>query len=73
MVQTDDTDGEEDYGLLHVIFGLDGDAHISIKAGERCRFRTYFGGGKHPEVRRALMILAEAIRLENSEANQERA
>ena len=65
--QTDDTDGDEGVGILSVTFGPDGDAHVNIGFREQCRFRTYHGGGHHPKVRTALMILAEAMRLEQEE------
>jgi hypothetical protein len=65
----DDTDGEDE-GRLRVIIGHDGDAWVSIpdvRPGKGLRFRTYQGGGCSLHTRAALLILAEAIRLDNEE------
>jgi len=62
-VQHDDTDGK-DTGWLSVMFDELGDARISIDHRPSLRFRTYGGGGKNIRTRIALMILAEAIRLD---------
>jgi hypothetical protein len=65
----DDHDGECD-GWLSVTIGEDGDAWVDpINAtGGGLRFRMpLHGGGASPRVRTALMILAEAIRLDNEE------
>lgn len=62
----DDCDGDTKKGI-QVIFDKLGDAHFSVQnmKGE-CRFRT-FGGGQSLRVRNALLILAEAIRLDNDD------
>lgn len=64
----DDDDGSKK-GRLSVMFGPDGDAYLmtDTRPGEALRFRTFFGGGRSLRVRDALMILAEAIRLDNEE------
>lgn len=66
----DDCDGDRRQ-RLEVMVGVDGDMHVRI-LGERTslRFRNYFGGGASLRVHRALMILAEAIRLDNAENPQ---
>ena len=69
-VQADDTDGIDDINWLTVTFSPDGDAWISTSL-DGCRFRTYFGGSRYPRVRTALMILAEAIRLDTEEHKRE--
>ena len=60
----DDDDGTLT-GELSVFFDMVGDAYISVGLGETFRFRTYGGGGRSERTRTALMILAEAIRLDN--------
>ena len=65
----DDCDGDRTQ-KLHVFFSDDGDAWVAVR-GEplgSLRFRVPFiGGGASPRVRTALMLLAEAIRLDNEE------
>ena len=68
----DDHDGTRE-GTLHVMFGCDGDAYISIHDAPpfgALRFRTFSGGGKSLRTRAALLLLAEAIRLDNEEYPQ---
>jgi hypothetical protein len=65
----DDHDGAYS-GHIEVMFGPDGDAWVSVsssKRNENLRFRMFSGGGKSLRVRNALLILAEAIRLDNEE------
>jgi hypothetical protein len=63
----DDHDGTY-RGSIYVQFGRDGDAHILSDSEAGLRFRMpEIGGGMSPRVRNALMILAEAIRLDNQE------
>lgn len=65
----DDHDGERK-GTIQVTFSDDGDAWISADLcypGQMLRFRTFIGGGLSLRVRNALMVLAEAIRLDNEE------
>ena len=52
---------------LCVYFSPDGDSWIGIDFFKACRFRLPFGGGNHPLVRVASLILAEAIRLDVQE------
>ena len=62
----DDCAGESESGI-EVYFDQFGDGYIKtpmLRYGT-CRFRTQGGGGKSLRVRNALMILAEAIRLDN--------
>lgn len=54
-------DGED----LIVASDVMGDMYISIKGNKQLRFRTRGGGGESLRVRNALIILAEAIRLDN--------
>lgn len=68
--QHDDTDGEPKGGLM-VMFDMMGDAYISTDNHPWLRFRTFGGGGRSERTRTALMILAEAIRLDNAERPQE--
>jgi len=72
---------EDDSRLGHigVAFSPDSDGWIEIfsqpdpdEGTSVFRFRTYFGGGQSLRVRNALMILAEAIRLDNAEKPQHR-
>ena len=66
----DDCDGDLTQ-QLHVFLAGDGDMHIAISGDTRSlRFRNYFGGGMSLRTHRALMILAEAIRLDNEERPQ---
>lgn len=60
----DDHDGKPKGGLV-VMFDKMGDAYISIDNCPHLRFRTFGGGGLSLRTRTALMILAEAIRLDN--------
>jgi hypothetical protein len=65
----DDHDGTY-CGKLHLTFSEDGDAWIEISDAESCtetlRFRMpMMGGGRSPRTRTALLLLAEAIRLDN--------
>jgi hypothetical protein len=72
----DDHDGTNE-GVLSVSIDRQGDAFISIQSRNRgpgrnqfsdmLRFRTSGGGGMSLRVRNALMVLAEAIRLDNEE------
>ena len=64
--QHDDTDGGT-LGVLQVTFDRMGDAYVSIDKSEWLRFRTGGGGGASLRTRTALMLLAEAIRLDNAE------
>ena len=67
-------------GQLAVTFSSDGDGHIIVlheqDPNERkfsMRFRMPMtGGGQSPRVRNALLILAEAIRLDNEDRPQNR-
>lgn len=67
--QHDDHDGEP-LGGLRVFFDEFGDAYISTDRHPCLRFRTLGGGGQSERARMALMILAEAIRLDNEERPQ---
>jgi len=64
----DDCDGDRSQ-KLSVVIGEDGDAWVAADAPDRTlRFRMpIIGGGASPRVRNALVILAEAIRLDNEE------
>ena len=68
--QHDDHDGQPKGGLM-VMFDEMGDAYISTDNHPWLRFRTWGGGGRSLRTRNALMILAEAIRLDNKEHPQE--
>lgn len=68
----DDTDGDPTNGVLRVMFSQDGDAWISINGHSLIRFRTQNGGGRSPRTRTALLILAEAIRLDTENDGQMR-
>lgn len=67
-------------GSISVVFGSDGDGWISVvsepdpkEARHSMRFRMPMsGGGQSPRVRNALLILAEAIRLDNEDRPQHR-
>jgi len=70
----DDHDGSMT-GIVQIMFGRDGDAHLSTDKhmGASLRFRMpLVGGGQSKRVRTALLILAEAIRLDNEERPQTR-
>ena len=67
FITHDDNDGDKSKGL-EVAFSIDGDAWIDTTCPnpfDACRFRTHGGGGRNQRVRNALLILAEAIRLDN--------
>lgn len=72
----DDHDGQR-WGILSIGFGDDADAWIEIDMNgvdifdRTARFRTSAGGGRSLRTRQALMILAEAIRLDNEEHPQD--
>ena len=67
-------------GYIAVTFGGDGDAHLMVIGKQdpnehklSFRFRMPMkGGGQSPRVRNALLILAEAIRLDNLDRPQSR-
>lgn len=68
----DDHDGTFK-GSINITFGWDGDAWVECDAEEHSplRFRMEMtGGGRSPRTRKALLILAEAIRLDNEECPQ---
>lgn len=66
----DDHDGTFE-GNVAVFFDQMGDGFLVVdKAHKYLRFRTWGGGGMSLRVRNALMILAEAIRLDNEEIPQ---
>jgi hypothetical protein len=67
----DDHDGEWDQHII-VQFGGDGDAYIATHDTALMRFRNTIGGGDSPRTYRALVILAEAIRLDALERPQPR-
>ena len=70
----DDTDGKRDHEQdLTVCIGPDGDCWLTAGGGQPLRFRTYAGGGQSLRTRQALMVLAEAIRLDNEERPQQAA
>jgi len=60
----DDHDGTC-IGRLIVMFGPDGDAYVGTEAARLMRFRTSGGGGQSPRTHAALLVLAEAMRLDN--------
>ena len=67
----DDHDGTRE-GTINVFFDRMGDAYVSIEGRDSrsnglLRFRTVGGGGLSERTRNALMILAEAIRLDNKD------
>ena len=66
----DDCDGDLTKGIS-VQFDQCGDAHICLMnmGHHACRFRTHGGGGNSLRVRNALLILAEAIRLDDEESS----
>lgn len=70
----DDTDGKRTPDQsLGVMFSADMDAWLVSPLGpeyQALRFRTSAGGGCSPRVHRALLILAEAIRRDNTERPQ---
>lgn len=69
----DDTDGKDD-PTQYLSLEIDqwGDVHMQIPPGKfrALRFRMPGGGGQSERVRKALIILAEAIRRDNDENPQ---
>jgi hypothetical protein len=68
----DDHDGSRQ-GRILVAMGRNGDAWVSVNGPSNVptlRFRTFGGGGLSPRVRNALMVLAQAIKLDNEERPQ---
>jgi hypothetical protein len=66
----DDHDGTYE-GHLWVMFDQMGDGYLMVdQACKSLRFRTFCGGGQSLRVRNALLMLAEAIRLDNEERPQ---
>jgi hypothetical protein len=70
--RTQDDQQESAAGQLRLRFGPDGDAYIGIDEKELIHFRNYTGGGTSLRTHAALMVLAEAIRLDNLEHAQAR-
>ena len=69
FVTNDDCDGKLHEGIT-VTIDSQGDAWITVndkRAFTSARIRTFAGGGHNHRTRNALMILAEAIRLDNEE------
>lgn len=67
FITNDDCDGNLHEGIS-VMMDSQGDAWITVsdkKAYSSARMRTFAGGGHNHRTRNALMILAEAIRLDN--------
>lgn len=65
---TEDDDSEPGKGNLMIQFSNDGDAWVNIFTDppyKSIRKRTFIGGGKDEYTRKALLILAEAIRIDN--------
>jgi hypothetical protein len=64
----DDTDGEAGQ-FISILFDQMGDAYMDKASNYPwpLRFRTYEGGGHSLKTRKALLILAEAIRQDNEE------
>ena len=66
----DDHDGTFS-GKINVLIDQMGDVWLTLDApenfGRMLRFRTPGGGGLSPRTRNALMLLAEAIRLDNED------
>ncbi len=61
----DDTDGDTTVAQdLTVAIGPDGDCWVKAGGGKTLRFRTFGGGGQSLRTRQALLVLAEAIRLD---------
>lgn len=67
----DDCDGDRSQQVV-VTLSEDGDAWLAV-TGERGsrRFRTWHGGGMSLRVRRALLLLAVAIKRDNEERPQD--
>lgn len=63
----DDCDGDMSQ-KLSIVISDDGDVWVACDTVDRtARFRHGLGGGRSHRVRNALLILAEAIRLDNEE------
>jgi hypothetical protein len=61
----DDHDGTQEGNIIVTVDKM-GDVYLMVdKAMQSLRFRTHGGGGMSLRVRNALLILAEAIRLDN--------
>lgn len=54
-------------GALRVLVDEQGDVYVGTHLRHTHRFCTKVGGGRSPRTRAALLILAEAIRLDNEE------
>jgi hypothetical protein len=65
MTTHDDNDGDPSSAFMCVTFSVDGDAWIQTYGRRDLRYRQpIFGGGRFPRIRNALLLLAEAIRLD---------
>jgi hypothetical protein len=67
FITNDDCDGKIRQGIT-VIIDSQGDAWVTVDGNKgygTSRIRTFNGGGHNHRTRNALMILAEAIRLDN--------
>ena len=62
----DDCDGDHSQEL-GVVITNDGDVHVITNSSMSLRFRTWAGGGLSLRVRKALLVLAEAIRRDNEQ------
>lgn len=78
---TCDDKGRKGASWLKVMVAEDGDVHVQMQDWEdlpdgepspfpSIRIRTLSGGGRNPNVRQALLWLAEAIRLDCGEDNE---
>lgn len=67
--QHDDHDGDPKGGLMVTVDRM-GDVYIATDRGPWLRFRTFGGGGRSERTRAALLVLAEGIRLDNSDHPQ---
>lgn len=66
--RVDDSVGEKE-GVIQIMFDPDGQAFVCIEQeASFLHFRMTKDGGKSPRVRAALLILAEAIRLDNADS-----
>lgn len=66
--RADDNVGEKE-GVIQIMFDPDGQAFVWMENDHSfLRFQTTGDGGKSPRVRAALLILAEAIRLDNADS-----
>lgn len=68
--RTQDDSEDRAAGCLRVRFSPEGDAYIGIDQTELIHFRNYTHGGTSLRTHAALMVLAEAIRLDNLEHAQ---